>query len=295
MRPHLVIALATLASSGTHAQTFEDYPHTVEAPYAGRLEARIGGSVEPAAEKLRLDIGASVDLFTIRDSSESAGMLARERNRLSIGADFFTWSRLRSQESFKFPVEAIDYYFGVNTALRLARIAGHAPLISEIRLRVAHISAHLVDGEPAFADKSFGSPATYSREFLDAMIAASGERLARLIGAPNASIRPYLGVVWIFHDIPKVASRATPYAGFDGYIVPFASLPFVVEGGYEARLNTEIEPAIGEHHARLGLKLGRPQSNGVRLETAWFSGRSQYGQYFGQRESYLSIGFAIDY
>lgn len=290
------VGIAMLAlNSAMLAQTFEEYPHTITPPYAGRYEARIGSASEPSHEKLRLDIGASIDILTIRDSTRVGGTLPLERNRLSIGADFFTWSRLRSQDNFKFPVEAVDYYFGINAGLRLARVAGRAPLISEVRLRVAHVSAHLVDGDPAFADSTAGDASTYSREFVDAMIAVSGERMARVLGVKEGSLRPYLGIVWIFHDIPSIHERATPYAGLDAHIVPITGLPFVVKAGYEGRLNTEIAPSVGEHHARLGVKIGKPQSNGVTLEASYYSGRSLYGQYFGRSESYLSLGFAVEY
>lgn len=283
------LVVASMAS----AQTFEEYRHTVDAPYAGRYEARIGGSSEPEAEKLRLDIGASIDILTLRDTTNLAPRSGA--TRLSFGADFFTWSRLRSEPNFKFPVEAIDYYFGINAAIRLARIAGHAPLISEVRLRLAHISAHLVDGDRALGDSAWTAPTVYSREFVDAMIAADGERLARAIGLGSASIRPYLGALHIFHTIPSLAAATSPYLGVDGWIEPTASLPFVVRAGYELRVNTELDAAIAEHHARLGLKLGRPHTNGLLLETTWYSGRSMYGQSFGQRESYVSLGFGIDY
>lgn len=288
------MVLLALLTSSAGAQTFEEYHHTVEAPYAGRYEARIGGASEPGREKLRLDIGASIDLLRIRDSTNLHERFGA--TTFSLGADFFTWSRLRSEPNFKFPVEAIDYYFGINTALRLARIAGRAPLISEVRLRLAHISAHLVDGDRSFGDTSFGGgPFVYSREFVDALVAANGERLARAIGLGDAAIRPYLGVLHIFHTIPALAAATTPYLGVDGYVAPAASLPFLIKGGYELRVNTELDEARIEHHARLGVKLGRPHSNGVTLETAWYDGRSMYGQSFGEPESYLSIGFAVDY
>jgi hypothetical protein len=290
----LFFTLILLLPLTARAQLFEEYQHTVEPPYAGRHEARIGGSSEPEEEKLRLDIGASIDLLTIRDSTTPSGMIAQERNRFSVGADFFTWSRLRSEPNFKFPVEAVDYYFGINTAIRLGRIAGHQALISQVRARVAHISAHLVDGDRSFGDTAFDGPAVYSREFFDGMIATDGERMARLLGAGNASIRPYLGVLVVFHAVPAVASIASPYAGIDGYVVP-GGLPLVVQAGYEIRLNTEDSAAVGEHHARVGLKLGRPYSNGILIEAMYTAGRSVYGQLFGRRESYFSIGFGIDY
>jgi hypothetical protein len=294
MKP-LILSLVLVAAAPASAQLFEEYRHTVEPPYAGRHEARIGGASEPADEKLRLDIGASIDILTIRDSTTPPGMIVQERNRFSAGADFFTWSRLRAEENFKFPVEAVDYYFGVNLALKLARLAGHRPLIAEIRTRVAHISAHLVDGSEPFGDSSMTTPAVYSREFFDGMLAADGERLAKLIGIDDASIRPYVGVTAVFHAVPAVESLASPYIGLDGFIVPAASLPLVLQFGYEARLNTEQTAAIGEHSTRIGVKLGRPYSNGLLVEAAYYSGRSMYGQLFGARESYVSFGFAIDY
>ncbi|MBC8144244.1 MAG: hypothetical protein H7X80_01595 [bacterium] len=162
-------------------------------------------------------------------------------------------------------------------------------------MRFGHISAHLVDGDPAFADTSFGSPRVYSREFIDGVVAADGERIARALGISHSGLRPYIGVVWVFHDIPSISERATVYGGVDGYYTPFPALPFVIKAGYEARLNTEQEVSIGEHHARLGLKIGKAHSNGLVFETAYYSGRSMYGQNFGNRESYLSFGFSIDY
>lgn len=292
--------LSLVCSAGMRAQTFEEYTHTVGQLYAGKYEARIGGSVEPAADKLRLDIGASIDVLTIRDSSGVVGSIARERNRLSVGIDFFTWSRLRSDPGFKFPVETIDYFLGFNSGLRLARIAGHQPLISEIRIRFGHISAHLVDGDPSFhtasgLDSSELKPMVYSREFIDGMVAADGERMARALGISHSSLRPYIGFLWVFHDIPSIAERATFYGGFDGFFTPFPALPFTIKAGYEARLNTEVSPSIGEHHARLGLKIGKQHSNGFVIETGYYSGRSMYGQNFGRRESYASLGFSIDY
>ncbi len=70
------------------------YPHYIANP----LEARIGSFYQPNADRLRLDIGQTIDLnqFEIR-SGWKAG----------IGADAFILTRLRSEGNFKFPVETI--------------------------------------------------------------------------------------------------------------------------------------------------------------------------------------------
>jgi hypothetical protein len=110
----------------------------------------------------------------------------------------------------------------------------------------------------------------------------------------SASLRFYTGALWLFHTIPDTLGVITPYAGFDLAGQISRSTPVTVKLGYEARLNTELAP-IGEHQVRVGVKLGKLHSRGVTLEGSYYSGRSQYGQHFSQRESYFSLGFAIDY
>lgn len=266
----------------------------VEPPFAGKYEARVGSSYESVARKLRLDIGASVDLFghatgspaeTIRDRDLSDTLVSH----WSVGTDFFTWTRLRSTGDFKFPVEAVDYYFGLNGAWHQNR-----GLLSDLRLRVAHISAHLVDGDPSFTDPA-AQYMTYSREFADLMVGFN-PGLADGVSHPACRIRPYVGGLWLFHTIPDTLGRITPYAGFDGYWEPSRTLPVSVKFGYEARLNTELEP-IGEHLFRLGVKLApfAERVNGVLIEGSYYAGRSPYGQHFWKREKFWSLGFAAEF
>ena len=258
-------------------------------PYAGKYEARIGGSRESVDDKLRLDIGASLDIYTRSYIEQDGSGMDIERMRLSLGADFFTWTRLRSAGNFKFPVEAVDYYFGINGRARFAN-----SLISDARLRIAHISAHLVDGDPSFTSPE-QKYMTYSREFADLTVGflpgfgnvwGDGHHVAR--------VRPYVGAQMLFHTIPDMLGKLTPYAGLDAAWQPASQLPVVLKLGYEARLNTELEP-IGEHQFRLGLKLGSIDSRGVLIEGSYYAGRSHYGQHFSEREKYVSLGFGIDY
>ncbi|MEP7218821.1 MAG: hypothetical protein ABI876_07880, partial [Bacteroidota bacterium] len=280
------------AQSGFDATFLPQSKLYVQAPYAGKYEARIGGSRESADDKLRLDIGAAVNLLDLslkqgRGDDIEKGLMTR-MGGIGIGADFFTWTRLRSVGGFKFPVEAVDYYFGLHADATFDR-----PYIPDLRLRVAHISAHLVDGDPSFSTTQ-ASYQTYSREFIDLMAAADGTKLARgLFDASRASLRPYAGLMWLTHTIPDTLGQLNPYAGFDATWQPWES-PLTLKFGYEIRLNRELE-TIGEHEARLGLKLGRYDSRGITLEGSYYSGRSHYGQHFGRRERYVALGFAIDY
>ncbi len=277
------VALADPDSTGTSMPV----GHVVRMPYAGKYEARIGGSRESANDKLRLDIGASVDLLTKNVDGSDGDRDDAAVGRYSFGADFFTWTRLRSAGGFKFPVEAVDYYFGVNG--QYESLNGFP---FEARLRVAHISAHIVDGDPSFADTAT-TYITYSREFVDLTLLAPHEivRIGR-----GAEVRPYVGAQWLFHTIPDTLGRVTPYAGFDVRVMPFTTNAIGFKLGYEARLNTELEP-IGEHLFRLGVQLGDlfNEERGVSVETSYYSGRSAYGQHFWKRESFWSLGFAVDF
>ncbi len=255
----------------------------VPGPYAGKYEARIGGSRESENDKLRLDIGGSVDILAYNTRRTPQG--------LSFGADFFTWTRLRASGGFKFPVEAVDYYFGINGALKAAEGPG---IISDMRLRLAHISAHLVDGDPSFTSPQ-QEYITYSREFLDFTLGLEGKNLLGIDRAARGLvIRPYTGLQWLFHTIPDTLGVVTPYAGLDASWQMTPALPITFRFGYEARLNTELEP-IGEHQARLGVKIGDVDSRGVILEGSYYSGRSHYGQHFSSREEFFSLGFAVEF
>jgi hypothetical protein len=279
------------ASGFVPVLTMSSDPTPTLTPYAGKYEARIGASRESVGDKLRLDIGASLDIYSRSYIERTAFGEDVERMRLSFGADFFTWTRLRSAGNFKFPVEAVDYYFGINGRARFAN-----SLISDARLRIAHISAHLVDGDPSFTSPE-QKYMTYSREFADLAIGFTAKYGRNSWYASRTSalrLRPYVGALVLFHSIPDTLGAVSPYAGFDATWQPGPRLPVVLKLGYEARLNTELEP-IGEHQLRLGLKIGYIDSRGVLIEGSYYSGRSPYGQHFSQRERYFSLGFGIDY
>ncbi len=259
--------------------------HIVAAPYAGKYEARIGGSRESANSKLRLDIGASVDLLRLQMPGRYQS--GRDTTEVSIGADFFTWTRLRSTASFKFPVEAVDYYFGLSAATRWGRLWG-------ARLRVAHISAHLVDGDPSFTNPA-QQYMTYSREFADAMLAYGHTEPADNgvfgVGRGLLGARAYGGALAMFHSIPDTLGMVTPYAGVELCAWPRGEA-WGVRLGYESRINTELD-VVAEHLARVGLMLGQPGRRGLSIEFAYFRGRSHYGQHFSVMEEYTSLGFAV--
>lgn len=76
----------------------------------------------------------------------------------SSGIEGLAWSRLRVLSDFRFPVETVDYYFG------LFFLVNRADLPYNWRFRIGHISSHEVDGLDSVAA---GSSSHYSREFAE--------------------------------------------------------------------------------------------------------------------------------
>src|SRR5208283_1216384 len=73
---------------------------------ADTYEPRNGILAEIGKNRLRLDIGNSIDLLQYR--------FAEDSSLLTMGTDFFTYTLLRGEKDFHFPVDASDYFFGIN-------------------------------------------------------------------------------------------------------------------------------------------------------------------------------------
>ncbi len=233
---------------------------------ANTFEPRVGSFFEFGEKKLRLDIGTSVDLAKFNLS---------ENQKLNLGADFFTYTRLRSEGNFKFPVETSDYFFGVNGSYKTL-LAGY-PLFA--RLRAAHISSHLVDG--LAKDTTFSRmPFVYSREFLTLTFAME-----------LPLVRVYAGGEYVFSTKPKTPEPISPHCGFD-FNEPITSWMNLI-GGYDFKLVGFDGVYSGQNTAQLGLLLKTGENLGVMLNLNGFSGKSIHGMFFLQNDSYIGLGFQL--
>ncbi len=248
---------------------------------ANVFEPRVGSFYQVQDNRLRLDIGNSLDLvrFPVSFLHGAEG---------TVGGDFFTFTRLRSEANFRFPVETTDFFFGINASLR-------APVSNDVllaaRLRIAHISAHLVDGID-----SFRHTFVYSREFVDAVVALQWK-----------TFRFYAGANVLFHTIPSNFGILTPQLGFDVYdystlealsrsIAPLSAEPLLgLCAGYDVKFPSVNGQTSAVHGAQAGLRLGKQYGTGVLLGLYWFEGRSMHGMFYKQRDSYLGIGFQLDF
>jgi len=230
---------------------------------------------------LQLDIGSSADLYQ-SDSKEFAA-----------GIDFATYSLLHRSNNFKFPVDAIDYLFGINASWK-KKISNEAVPFDEIstRVRISHISAHFEDGH--YDDNShewiqqsewLGTiPFTYSREFLNLVVA---------LGAPGHRI--YAGYQYLYHTLPDGINPHSLQAGVE------LSTPANTYLAADFKLLPIWQPLLEEtrgHRGTWNLQAGM-RLNGIGLEKVrvaynYYSGMSRHGMYFYHPESYSTIGIIVD-
>jgi hypothetical protein len=239
---------------------------------ANFLEPKAGFLISTDNNRLRLDISTSRDIIHWVDTNSI----------ISIGADLFTFTRLRSTDDFKFPVETIDYLFGFN--------AGYKKQLSNdnefgLRFRLSHISAHLVDGQydaQADAWREEREPFVFSKEFIELF------PYYRI-----NTLRTYIGLTYIFHIIPKEIKQFSVQLGFDyfanqlgaDYLTPFVAYDFKLAGN---------EKYVGNNIFSAGIKFGKWNQRGLSLYYTYISGKSIHGEYFNVNENYSAIGFNFE-
>jgi len=243
---------------------------------ANTYEPRVGILAEARKNRLRLDIGNSIDLLQYR--------FARESELLAMGADFFTYTLLRGEQNFHFPVDASDYFFGINFNFRKHLSEG----ILSSRLRVSHVSSHFVDGHydnTVAAWKDGRPPVVYSREFLDGVAALEPSSM-------DGNARLYLGATYLFHVDPKNLARLTAYGGIEYHSEVWKNVNTYI--AYQATVLKILETSV-RHNVQLGEKIGEWDGRGLNLYASYFSGYSIHGEYYNVKDNYFAVGFLIDF
>lgn len=233
---------------------------------ANPFEPRVGAIFNLNQENLRLDIGTSIDLSTLHKSDSS---------EIRLGGDFFTYTRLRTAGKFKFPVETSDYFFGVN-------VSGKSYLFEkpvEWRVRLAHISSHLVDGY-SNDDVFKKSPFVFSREFLEGVIASKYK-----------DVRFYAGLSYIFSTQPKDISKFVPQFGLDSefkfYKNIYASL------GYDFKVSSVHSKSRLSAAGQAGFIFKSRMKTGIGIYYYNYSGWSVHGMFYDELISHSGLGFQL--
>lgn len=274
MRFLLVVSLLFIIKINSFAQiTTEWFPANLNIqPFTSNfLEPKTGFQYLFDLEKVRIDIGTSHDIIHWIDNDES----------FSVGADFFTYTRARSEVNFKFPVETVDYLFGINGSYKNKIDEGELGA----RLRFSHISAHLVDGYYDAETESWMNgrePFVYSKEFFE------------LIGYYKIyDLRVYAGITYIIHIVPDEIKKEIFQIGFDYYPDKLATSVFTPFVAYDFKL-VGTDKYVGNNIISAGIKFGKPESRGFSILASYFSGKSVHGEFYDLNENYATIGINLD-
>ncbi len=274
MKVKTTLLFLIFISLKTYSQIkYELFPDnlTVQPFTANILEPKLGFLLHMSKNELRLDIGNSIDIIRFHNDSEI----------FSLGADLFTYTLLRSEKDFHFPVDAVDYLFGLNLAYTKNMDKNKLGL----RLRLSHISAHFVDGH---FDNSINNwrdnlkPRVYSREFIEIMPFYK-----------FGSLRFYLGFTYIFHVDPQHIKKDNYQFGFDYFLNDYINVnvtPFIA---YDIKI-IHISKYSANHSLMAGLKFGKPHGKGLSTYLNFYSGKSINGEYFDINKNYLAIGINLD-
>jgi len=274
MRFVLIIILISILKLNSLAQTTAEwFPADLNIqPFTAHfLEPKTGFQYLFDLEKVRIDIGTSHDIIHWKAEDES----------FSFGADFFTYTRARSEDNFKFPVETVDYLFGVNGSYKRKNQQSEWGA----RLRFSHISAHLVDGYFDIESQSWldeREPFVYSREFFEIIA------YYKFYG-----IRLYGGLTYNIHIVPDEIKKGILQAGFDYYATQIRTSLFIPFVAYDFKL-TGIDEYSGNNVITMGIKFGQPESRGFSILASYFSGKSVHGEFYDLNESYATIGINLD-
>lgn len=259
------------------SEFIEFIPHGWTFPplIAQTIEPRVGFLAHFNDNNLRLDIGNSIDIFRVKISNDST-------ERLTTGADFFTWTALRGEENFHFPVEAVDYLFGLNFSYQKKN---ESNTLSS-RLRISHISAHLVDGNYDKSNSSWRNnrfPRIYSREFIDVIFAIE-QNWFRIYGA----------VQYLFHVDPPELAKWSYQFGTEIVKLNLFDLPVHSYLAYDLRF-VSISKYAAVHSTQAGIKVGYWRGRGLNIFIAAYNGMSYHGEYYDIPQSYWGPGITIDF
>jgi hypothetical protein len=264
----LIIYTCLFAQSET---TFFPNMLNIQPFTANFLEPKLGFAFALGENNLNLNIGNSRDIVHI----------IKNNTMLSFGADLFTYTKLSGENNFRFPVDAVDYLFGINS--------GYKIILRDyeigFRLRISHISAHMVDGHFDTQTnywKDSLAPHVYSREFLE-----------YIPYFRYNDLRAYIGITYLFHTIPGYVGKEILQFGGDKFFANLISTginPFVA---YDFRIY-KVDKFVGNNTICAGIKFGEYDKSGISILFTYYSGLSYQGEYYNTRINNTTIGINLD-
>jgi hypothetical protein len=244
-------------------------------------EPRVGVTKDIGSSKLKLDIGSSLDLV---------GYAAGSGSEVRFGVDFFTYALTTSAEGLRLQVDAVDGFFGGHVTW--GENGGGSGFRS--RLRILHVSGHLIDGHWDRAAKQWRDnkdPIPYTRDFGELLgsFGWRGEAIAADVytGAAYATlVRP--------DDLARWSSLHGGLLRTTGLIGPLFGRECALYAAVHIAV-TGIPTYYATCSVESGVKLGSWDGTGIRLAATFSSGLEPYSQYYFVRRDRWGLALAFDF
>ncbi len=247
------------------------------------LEARIGLLKFSETQDMRVDVGNSLDIAAFRVDTN---------NTLQVGIDFFAFARTTGAQGLRLQIDAIDGFFGGHVTYRNASFFESG--LFDVRLRILHHSAHLVDGHYVNSTHSWidnREPFPYTQDF--------GElTLSRTLAEHSLEYRYYGGIAYATLIRPNIIDRYSYFAG--GELSSSSILGKILEKPTNIftayHLSITGEPTFhATHQVQAGIKFGEWNSAGLTLYFSYYNGTHMFGEYANERLETFGLGFSVEF
>lgn len=268
--PFLFLIVCLPARAQTDSSHSPFFPERLAVPpfVANNEEARLGFVQELGSSRLKIGIGASLDVVEFASAGDT----------IRWGADLCAYALSNTFSGVLFKIAAADGLFGMHATYT----NGSA---WSFRFRAIHLSGHLVDGNYSAEAKAWyggREPFNFTRNYGELVAAFSGS-------IQRTSIRVYTGVSYAVWVRP---TAIRPLSTVHGVEVRFPGSP----AAYVAYNLTMLGiPAFaGSNTIEAGVKLGSREGRGVRLFLSYYAGLETFGAFYNERREYVGAGFGFD-
>lgn len=249
---------------------------------ANNQEARLGILYYTSTTNLKVDIGSTVDLFSLENNISQICFTA--------GIEFMAYAFSKSYSGKRLQISAVDGFFGGN--LTCSKKFDDNTLLA--RFRIIHNSAHLVDGSydpdsEAWIDGK--KPIPYTKDFGEITI-------AHYLKFKNYLLKYYGGLSYAALVRPDELKKYNFHAGFEVAVPNLFGMVF----------NNDMNLFLAEHffldgtakyfgsqQLMAGIKFGKWEGKGIVIYASYYSGRDMFGSYYDRKISKFGVGFSIDF